>query len=246
MQTQPILAINGTEELLQVVIGDETGVLFHSGIKGPGRTMRFLLVLIDEGLTRLNMTLNDCRGIACTRGPGSFTGIRVVLATMEGLSQSSGIPLAGLDYLPLLAQDLMAQWHDEAWIMTYARKNQVYMQGFSMPDTTPLGPPRVCHHDCAAEILCARPGEVLVGGSGITKNHSFFSSRLSSSTVKVTKRDLLCPEALLQAALKAGFAHAPVHPLYIRASDAEDNLAAIAKKRGILLEEALERIPSPE
>jgi tRNA threonylcarbamoyl adenosine modification protein YeaZ len=246
MQTQSILAINGTEELLQVVIGNETGVLFHAGINGPGRTMRFLLPLINEGLTRLDMALSDCRGIACTRGPGSFTGIRVVLATMDGLSRASGIPLAGLDYLPLLARDLMAQWHGEAWIMTYARKNQVYMQGFSMPDTIPLGPPRACHHDYAAEILCSRHGEILVGGSGITKNQVFFTSRLSSSSVKMVQRNSLCPEALLEAALKADFFHTPISPLYIRASDAEDNLAAIAKKRGLSLEGALQRIPSPE
>jgi tRNA threonylcarbamoyl adenosine modification protein YeaZ len=246
MRIHPILAINGTEELLQVVVGDETGVLFHSGINGPGRTMKFLLSLIDEGLTRLGITLNDCRGIACTRGPGSFTGIRVVLATMEGLSRGSGLPLAGLDYLPLLAQDLMAQWRGEAWIMTYARKNQVYMQGFSMPGAVPLRPPKACHHDYAAEILCARHGEVLAGGSGITKNRPFFTSRLAASSVSVVQRSSLCPEALLLAALKADFDHAPISPLYIRASDAEDNLAAIASKRGISLEDALQRIPSPE
>ncbi len=246
MQTQPVLAIDGTEELLQIVIGNETGVLFHAGINGPGKTMRFLLPVINEGLTRLGMTLNDCRGIACTRGPGSFTGIRVVLATTEGLSRASGIPLAGLDYLPLLAQDIMSQWQGEAWIMTYARKNQVYLQGFSMPETIPIGPPRACHHDYAAEILCARHGEVRVGGSGITKNHLFFASRLASSSVTMAQRNFLCPEALLQTALKARFARTTISPLYIRASDAEDNLTAIAQKRGISLEDALQRIPSPE
>ncbi|GAU07572.1 tRNA (adenosine(37)-N6)-threonylcarbamoyltransferase complex dimerization subunit type 1 TsaB [Desulfoplanes formicivorans] len=246
MTTRPILAINGTEELLQVVIGTDTTLLFCSGINGPGRTMRHLLPMIDEGLSRLGLNLADCRGIACTRGPGSFTGIRVVLATIEGMSRASGVPIAGLDYLPLLAGDLMAHWHGEAWVLTYARKNQVYMQGFSMPETTPLGPARACSHDQAADMLCARPGKVLVGGSGITKNQTFFNARLASSAIHMAQRDVLSSHALLSAACKEDFTRESIPPLYLRASDAEDNLAAIARKRGISLDDARQRIPSQE
>jgi tRNA threonylcarbamoyl adenosine modification protein YeaZ len=246
MTTKPILAINGTEELLQVVIGTDTNVLFYSGINGPGRTMRFLVPLIDEGFSRLGLQLADCRGIACTRGPGSFTGIRVVLATIEGMARAAHIPIAGLDYLPLLAGDLMASWHGEAWVLTYARKNQVYMQGFSMPGTTPLGPARACSHDQAAEILCQRPGPVLVGGSGITKNHLFFKTRLAPGSIHMVQRDLLSSQALLQVACTSPFTRTSITPLYLRSSDAEDNLPAIARKRGLSLDDARKRIPPQE
>ena len=246
MQTRPILAINGTEELLQVVIGNESGVLFHAGINGPGRTMRFLLPLIDEGLHRLDMSLAHCRGIACTRGPGSSTGIRVALATIEGLARATGVPTAGLDYLPILAGDLMANWQSEAWVMTYARKDQVYIQGFSMPQARALTSPRACLHTQAVELLCSRKGRILAGGSGITRNTDFFSSRLPASVTLTTHRDTLSPEALLLATLEADFIHTPITPLYLRASDAEYNLSTIALKRGIPFEDALKRIPHQE
>jgi tRNA A37 threonylcarbamoyladenosine modification protein TsaB len=162
------------------------------------------------------------------------------------MARAAHIPIAGLDYLPLLAGDLMASWHGEAWVLTYARKNQVYMQGFSMPGTIPLGPPQACFLEQAVDTLNTRPARVLAGGSGITKNQAFFTAQLGSSTVHMVDRDFLSPEALLYAARKEKFTRTSIAPLYIRASDAEDNLAAIAKKRGISLEDALQRLPHQE
>ncbi len=243
-ENSPIIAINGTEELLQVVIGNEvSGVLFQAGINGPGRTMRFLLPLIDEGLTRLNIPLAHCRGMACTRGPGSFTGIRVVAATLQGMARGATLPLAGLDYLPLLARDLAAHWQGEAWMMTYARKNQVYIQGFSMPETTPLAAATACSHEQAADMLTSRKARILVAGSGLVKNKDFFTNNLPDSLILATHRHTLAPETLLKAGLNALFSHASITPLYIRPSDAEENLPAIAHKRGIPLKQALLRVP---
>ncbi|WP_462323346.1 tRNA (adenosine(37)-N6)-threonylcarbamoyltransferase complex dimerization subunit type 1 TsaB [Desulfoplanes sp.] len=244
MDTQPIVVINGTEELLQIVIGNGSGILFNTGIKGPGRTMKYLLPLLDEGLSRLGLSVRETGGIACTRGPGSFTGIRVVLATAAGLSRAGRIPLCGLDYLPILAGDIMAHWNGEGWVLTYARKNQVYMQGFAMPGGQPLGPARVCHHDVAAGFLASRGRHVLVCGSGLAKNIAFFRPNLPNTFTLVTHRCAPSPEALLGAALKGTYTNVPIAAKYLRASDAEDNLATIARKRGISLDEALKRIPS--
>ncbi len=246
IDTRPTIAINGTEELLQVVIGTTSGLLFQAGINAPGKTMRFLLPLIDEGLTRLNIPLAHCQGIACTRGPGSFTGIRVVLATIHGLSKAANLPLAGLDYLPLLAKDLMAHWQGEAWVMTWARKDQVYLQGFAMPKGVALIPPQACLLEQAVDLINARTGKILVAGSGLSKNEDFLRHRLTPSVSLATQRDVLCPQALLTASLHADFSHAPITPLYLRASDAQENLPSLARQRGIPLKKALLRIPHQE
>lgn len=59
-----------------------------------------LLVSVNDLLSSLRMKLRDMDAIAVTVGPGSFTGIRIGLATAKGLAMSAGLPL--LPCLPCL------------------------------------------------------------------------------------------------------------------------------------------------
>jgi len=246
MHMSPILVINGTEELLQVVIGNSQDILFHSSINAPGRTMKFLVPIIQDGLNRLELSLKDLSGIACTRGPGSFTGIRIVLATIEGMTRGCEIPVCGLEYLPILAADIPCHFSGEAWILTYARKTMVYIQGFAMPRAEPLAAARACTLNEAVTILQSRNVPLILHGSGLKKNVLFFQDRLPESSQILNKGCAPTPEGLLNAGLSGIFSNTPVTPLYIRHSDAEDNLASIARKRGISLQDALRQIPQFE
>jgi tRNA threonylcarbamoyladenosine biosynthesis protein TsaB len=62
-----------------------------------------LLSSIQFLLDRLNWTLSDVRLVATSIGPGSFTGIRIGIATALGISQSLSIPFAGVSRLDALA-----------------------------------------------------------------------------------------------------------------------------------------------
>lgn len=58
-----------------------------------------LVPLIIELLDAAQEHLNDCAFIAVNQGPGPFTTLRVVLATVNGISIASRIPLIGIDGL---------------------------------------------------------------------------------------------------------------------------------------------------
>jgi tRNA threonylcarbamoyladenosine biosynthesis protein TsaB len=62
-----------------------------------------LLSSIGFLLERLNWTLKDLNLVASGIGPGSFTGIRIGIATALGISQSLSIPFAGISGLDALA-----------------------------------------------------------------------------------------------------------------------------------------------
>ncbi|MEO8505688.1 MAG: tRNA (adenosine(37)-N6)-threonylcarbamoyltransferase complex dimerization subunit type 1 TsaB [Acidobacteriota bacterium] len=62
-----------------------------------------LLELIDECLREAGLSPRDLNGIAVLRGPGSFTGLRVGLATVLGLRAALAIPVAVLPSLEVLA-----------------------------------------------------------------------------------------------------------------------------------------------
>jgi tRNA threonylcarbamoyladenosine biosynthesis protein TsaB len=62
-----------------------------------------LLLMIDEALREVGWTPFTLDGVSCTAGPGSFTGLRIGLATAKGLCFAAGKPLLGIPSLEALA-----------------------------------------------------------------------------------------------------------------------------------------------
>ena len=69
-----------------------------------------LLTLLDECLAAAAASLDEVGCIAVSIGPGSFTGLRVALATAKGLALAGGIPVVGVATLEGLAATLIPQW----------------------------------------------------------------------------------------------------------------------------------------
>ena len=69
----------------------------------PGHATR-LLALVNDLLEKANMGWSEIDRIAAGLGPGTFTGLRVGLATARGLAQSLGVELAGVSSLRALAE----------------------------------------------------------------------------------------------------------------------------------------------
>lgn len=69
-----------------------------------------LLSLIDECLAAAGATLEDVGCVAVSVGPGSFTGLRVALATAKGLTLVGDLPLVGVPTLAALASTVLAGW----------------------------------------------------------------------------------------------------------------------------------------
>ena len=79
----------------------------------PSQGAELLAPALAHSLERLNIRPGGIGRIACVRGPGSFTGLRLVLATAAGLARTTGALQGGISYLPLLAQGAAAAW--ETW-----------------------------------------------------------------------------------------------------------------------------------
>lgn len=74
----------------------------------PGHATR-LLPLAGELLERAQVGWSELERIAVGIGPGTFTGLRIGVATARGLAQSLGIPLVGVSSLGALAEGALAQ-----------------------------------------------------------------------------------------------------------------------------------------
>jgi len=62
-----------------------------------------LLPLIDKVLNSENKTLKDLTHLACTIGPGSFTGIRIGIATIKAFAKALNTPVFAVSSLDVLA-----------------------------------------------------------------------------------------------------------------------------------------------
>jgi len=76
-----------------LIDGRLAGVARHSGHHGQAE---HLMTLVADALGQAGLRAGDANLIAATRGPGSFTGIRVTLAAARGLALAIGRPLLGV------------------------------------------------------------------------------------------------------------------------------------------------------
>lgn len=97
----PLLAIDTGSAIVSVAFGEPNR--FDVLSAPQGRSSRELIAMIDELLTRAGMEPRDLSGIGAARGPGSFTGLRVGLATALGLHQASGVRAGAVSTFEILA-----------------------------------------------------------------------------------------------------------------------------------------------
>ena len=88
-----------------------------------------LHVFIKEILAENKLEYSDLNAIAVSKGPGSYTGLRIGVSTAKGLCFSLDIPLISLETLEVLAQQVVAQ---EGFIvpMIDARRMEAYTKVF--------------------------------------------------------------------------------------------------------------------
>lgn len=106
---------------------------------GPGRHhAEVLLPALDRLFAMAGLTPGCVDLLACTVGPGSFTGLRIGVSTIKGLALATGKPVTGVSTLEALAMNALPSPH-LICPMLDARKNQVYAGLYRMgPDDLPI------------------------------------------------------------------------------------------------------------
>ena len=96
-----ILAIDTCTEIASVTLftsNTQISRVLSNVTKGSGHILR----LCDEVFQEAELKLNEVDFIAYSKGPGAFTGVRMCVGVVQGLSLSCKIPTIGFSTLELL------------------------------------------------------------------------------------------------------------------------------------------------
>lgn len=130
-----ILSIDTSSSICSVAILEDDKILKEAHNNSEREHSETLMPMLDELLKSMKLTLDDIGLLVCTKGPGSFTGIRIGMATIKAISDAKKIPVIGIDSLEALAYTGIMQKGDGEYISIIDAKNDnVYFAIYKMKD----------------------------------------------------------------------------------------------------------------
>jgi tRNA threonylcarbamoyladenosine biosynthesis protein TsaB len=167
-------------------------------------------------------------GIAVTRGPGTFTGLRIGISTVKGLATAIGAPVVGVSSLSALAFPLIRLNHPVV-AMIDARRGEIYYAHYhgGINTAEPVTPAAVGAPETVAMTL---PEDALLVGSGaILYRHVFVAkcttARLADATQHVIRGSSVGMLGMARFAQGDVDGIDTLTPEYIRKSDAQIQLS---------------------
>ncbi|NPV26110.1 MAG: tRNA (adenosine(37)-N6)-threonylcarbamoyltransferase complex dimerization subunit type 1 TsaB [Firmicutes bacterium] len=121
-----ILGIDSSTTVAGVAVVEDDRLVVETFLNTRKNHSQRLMPMLDAMLREADLTLADIDALAVSIGPGSFTGLRIGLATVKGLAQATGKPLIGVPTLDALALNVAGLTGLICPVLD-ARKNEVYM-----------------------------------------------------------------------------------------------------------------------
>ncbi len=142
----------------------EDDIIIAQSFQNCGLThSRTLLPMAEQLLHGCGVEIGEVDGFAVAAGPGSFTGVRIGVATVKGLAMAGGKPCVGVSTLEAMAYGAAGLQGNVCCVMD-ARAEQVYNANFRLTDNgiERLCADRACKLDALAEEIGTQT-QILVG-----------------------------------------------------------------------------------
>ncbi|HPR17433.1 MAG TPA: tRNA (adenosine(37)-N6)-threonylcarbamoyltransferase complex dimerization subunit type 1 TsaB [Candidatus Cloacimonadota bacterium] len=228
-----ILSICATSSSGSIALCRDNHIVFSSFLDIQVTHSERLMPQIDFGLKQSKLSLEDLDLIAVANGPGSFTGIRIGLATAKGLCMGKEIPLYPENTLKLLAYNAFGT---DLPILPFidAKMAEVYAALYS-PDFQTLIEPQNAD---PAEFLAKIDKPVFMLGDGVAKYRQIIAHSGITMKSALPHQNIPLATTLLSLAMQLPSippydfdSIADLQPYYLRKSQAELVKEAKEKKQ---------------
>lgn len=214
-------------------VGEEKSVVIAESFVNTKQThSQTLLPMVEAMMKNAGVGMDKIELAAVTNGPGSFTGIRIGVAAVKGLSYALNIPCAGVSTLHALAYNLTG-FEGIACAVMDARCNQFYNALFTVGKGTPerITPDRaISAEDLASELLKYKNKRIILVGDGAELAYKLLKdvkTELAPISVRFQKAENVCLASVEYQQTSAR----ELLPVYLRLPQAErERLARLNSK----------------
>ena len=227
-----ILALDSALTSCSAAVIRDGGILseiFEERTRGQAER---LIPMCQEACRNADVSFDGLDVIAVTRGPGTFTGVRIGLAAARGLALALNSPLVGVTTLDVVARNVieagLVKNMTRFAVALDARRSEVYLQLFDVinGDAVAVSEPAECPLENIADCLDRKVAMVLGSGAELVKsylpaemagelNFPDFPSQPNAATV-----GLVALTSLDSGDVFDGGGFNKVSPLYLRPPDA--------------------------
>ena len=223
-----ILAVDTSTLSCSVAVVDRHSLLSEATIVREQTHSKHLMELIDAVLGFSGLKLADIDGLAVTRGPGTFTGLRIGVSSVKGLALATAKPLVGVSSLEALAMQCAGSEYLVCPLID-ARKGEVYFSRYRFKEgifkrevQEKVLPPAQAVSDIQEPCLLVGSGAVLYHDDLIEAlGETAFFAQPGQNTIRASTVAYLSIKKFLQ---KDTDDLAAFVPCYVRKSDAQINL----------------------
>lgn len=133
MANSKILCIDTTSEFCSVSLFINQNLMENNNSKIERSHSKLLIKLIDDTLNNNKLKIADIDIFSISKGPGSYTGLRIGLSSIKGFCYALDKPLVSINTLKILAISALENIDDKDFIlcpMIDARRMEVYTKSF--------------------------------------------------------------------------------------------------------------------
>jgi tRNA threonylcarbamoyladenosine biosynthesis protein TsaB len=204
-----VLSLDTATDVTTACVTVDGDVMAESATRGRSTGAQRVLADVAHLLAAAGLDAGAIEAIVCGRGPGTFTGLRIGLATARGLGLGLGVPVTGVSTL-----DALLQGDGVQVACVDARRGEVFAAGAG------IEPCVLAPEELGALVA---PGTVVAGDGAVRHRGA-----LAHAAVPGDGSPLHVPWARYHAALIA--VSGPAEPIYLRRPDADRSLAAGAAR----------------
>ena len=223
-----ILGIDTSSMAASVAVIEDNKLICEYTINTKKTHSQKLMPMIENMLGLSDLNVREIDAIAVCEGPGSFTGLRIGMATAKAIAHVNDIPVIGVNSLEALAAN-MNLCDKKICSILDAQRNQVYTgryhyEGTKLVEIKEIGIQPI---DELLEELAQSKEEWILVGEAVYKYEDKIKEianiEIPAASNNVTKAGSLCSVAKVKFDEgKDIFNCYTVNPLYIRKSQAEE------------------------